>query len=51
MVDDLHVLVLRLGRCGGENYGGYGKHGEREHGAKRCPDHRFLHFGVINDSR
>src|SRR5499426_3647222 len=37
MVDNLHVLVLRLGGCGGENYGGYAKHREREHGAKRCP--------------
>jgi len=51
MVDDLHVLVLRLGGYGGENHGGYAKRGEREHSAKRCLDHRFLHFGVINDSR
>src|SRR5215471_3137418 len=51
MVDDLHVLALRLGGYGGENHGGYAKRGEREHSAKRCPDHRFLHFGVINDSR
>jgi hypothetical protein len=48
MVDDLHVLVLRVGRRGDDSREADAKASEQESDVERhrCPDHRILQLDV-----